>query len=62
LTRVDEQQLAKRYTDNVEAYQLYLKGNYEWNKHTEEDLQKGIEYYNQAPRKKTRTMRWLTLD
>jgi tetratricopeptide (TPR) repeat protein len=48
LTRVDEQQLAKRYTDNVEAYQLYLKGQYEWKKHTEEDLQKSVEYYNQA--------------
>lgn len=48
LTGVDEQQLAKRYTDNVEAYQLYLKGNYEWDKHTREDLQKAIEYYNQA--------------
>jgi TolB-like protein/Flp pilus assembly protein TadD len=48
LTRVDEQQLAKRYTDNVEAYQLYLKGQYEWNKFTQEDLQKSIEYYNQA--------------
>lgn len=48
LTRVDEQQLAKRYTDNVEAYQLYLKGRYEWKKHTEADLQKSIEYFNQA--------------
>jgi serine/threonine-protein kinase len=48
LTGADERQLAKRYTDNVEAYQLYLKGQYEWNKHTQEDLQKSIEYYNQA--------------
>ncbi|HEX3100237.1 MAG TPA: winged helix-turn-helix domain-containing protein, partial [Pyrinomonadaceae bacterium] len=48
LTGSDKRQLAKRYTDNVEAYQLYLKGNYEWNKHTREDLQKGIDYYNQA--------------
>ena len=48
LTGADERQLAKRYTDNVEAYQLYLKGNYEWNKHTLESLQKGIEFYNQA--------------
>jgi tetratricopeptide (TPR) repeat protein len=48
LTGADERRLAKRYTDNVEAYQLYLKGNYAWNKHTEEDLQKAIEYFNQA--------------
>jgi len=48
LTGADERQLAKRYTDNVEAYQLYLKGNYKWNKHTREDFRKAIEYYNQA--------------
>ena len=48
LTGGEERKLAKRYTDNVEAYQLYLKGLYEWNKHTQEDLQKGIEYYKQA--------------
>ena len=48
LTRSDEQQLAKRYTENSEAYQLYLKGQYEWKKHTKEDLLKGIEYYNKA--------------
>ena len=48
LTNEAEQQLAKRYTDNVEAYQLYLKGQYEWKKHTQKDLLKSIEYYNQA--------------
>ncbi|HSQ19993.1 MAG TPA: protein kinase [Blastocatellia bacterium] len=48
LTREDEQQLAKRFTDSVDAYQLYLKGQYEWKKHTEEALQKSVEYYNQA--------------
>jgi TolB-like protein len=48
LSGADEQKATKNYTANVEAYQLYLKGNYEWKKHTEEDLQKGIEYYNQA--------------
>lgn len=48
LTGDQKQRLTKRYTDNVEAYQLYLKGQYEWKKHTEEDLQKSIEYYNQA--------------
>jgi len=48
LTGADEQKLSKNYTENVEAYQLYLKGQYEWNKHTLEDLQKSIEFYNQA--------------
>jgi serine/threonine protein kinase/Flp pilus assembly protein TadD len=48
LSGADEQKLAKNYTANAEAYQLYLKGMYEWKKHTLEDLQKGIEYFNQA--------------
>ena len=48
LSGADEQKLTKNYTESVEAYQLYLKGQYEWNKHTEEDLRKSIEYYNQA--------------
>ena len=48
LSGADEQKLTKNYTENAEAYQLYLKGNYEWNKHTLEDLQKSVGYYNQA--------------
>jgi len=44
----NEKQLAKRYTDNVEAYQLYLKGRYFWNKRTIESLNKSIEHYEQA--------------
>ena len=48
LTGADEQQLAKRYTANPKAYELYLKGMYQWKKHTLEDLRKSIEYFNQA--------------
>ena len=48
LSGTDERQLTKRYTESLEAYQLYLKGQYEWNKHTQADLEKAIEYYNQA--------------
>jgi tetratricopeptide (TPR) repeat protein len=40
--------LAKHYTDNPEAYQLYLRGRYFWNKRTEEDLKKSKEYFEQA--------------
>lgn len=36
------------YTANNEAYQLYLKGRFHWNKRTAEALQKGIEYFQQA--------------
>src|ERR1700686_4536874 len=43
-----KKQLAKRYTVNPEAYQLYLKGRYFWNKRTKDGLEKGIEYFKQA--------------
>ncbi len=32
LTTEERQRLTKRYTENAEAYQLYLKGRYHWNK------------------------------
>ena len=38
----------KDYTLNPEAYQLYLKGRYHWNKRTEQQLKKAIEYFLQA--------------
>lgn len=44
----DEKKLANRPTENTEAYQLYLKGRFHWNKRKADDLQKAIEYYNQA--------------
>ena len=40
--------LARRYTENVEAYHLYLKGRFYWGKRTEEALYKGIHYFQQA--------------
>jgi serine/threonine protein kinase/Tfp pilus assembly protein PilF len=48
LSGEEKNQLAKRYTENAEAYQLYLKGLYSWNKRTEEGVNKGIEYFQQA--------------
>jgi tetratricopeptide (TPR) repeat protein len=48
LSGADEQRLVKNYTENVEAYQLYLRGRYHWNKRTAKDLQKSIEYFNQT--------------
>jgi eukaryotic-like serine/threonine-protein kinase len=39
---------AKNYTDDPEAYQLYLKGLFHWNKMKEDEYKKSIEYYNQA--------------
>src|SRR5262249_23757193 len=51
LTGEEQNRLVKRYTDNSEAYQLYLKGRYFWNKRTEESLNRGIEYFRQATEK-----------
>lgn len=48
LTGDEEQRLAKHATQNSEAYQLYLKGRYSWNKRTLEGLHDGIDYFNQA--------------
>lgn len=48
LSGAEKKQLAKRYTENSEAYQLYLKGRFHWNKRTDEALRKGIDYFKQA--------------
>ncbi len=44
----EQRQLAKRYTQNNEAYQLYLEGRYHWNKRTSEGMRKSVESYKQA--------------
>jgi len=44
----EEKVLAKHYTESNEAYQLYLKGRFYWNKRTVETNKKSIEYFNQA--------------
>jgi len=38
----------RRATEDLEAYQLYLKGRYWWNKRQEGGLWKGVEYFEQA--------------
>ncbi len=48
LTGEEKKRLAKRHTGSTEAYKLYLKGLYYWNKRTVECLKKGIEYFEQA--------------
>src|SRR5580765_4908874 len=40
--------ITKKYTDNNEAYQLYLKGRFYFAKRTKEDLYKSIELFEQA--------------
>ena len=51
LTGEEQKRLTKRYTANTEAYQLYLRGRFEWNKYTAEGYQKSIEFYKQAVEK-----------
>jgi len=43
-----ETPLIKRYTENLEAYNLYLKGRYFWNKRHQGGLQQAMQYFNQA--------------
>jgi TolB-like protein/Flp pilus assembly protein TadD len=48
LTGSEKIAIAKKPTENPEAYELYLKGRFFWNKRTAADLRKSIEYFNQA--------------
>ena len=48
LTSEGRKQLARRQTDDVEAYHAYLKGRYCWNRRTDEDVKKAIEYFKKA--------------
>ena len=48
LTGSEMAAMAKAPTADSEAYELYLKGRYFWNKRTGADLRKAIEYFNQA--------------
>jgi serine/threonine protein kinase/Flp pilus assembly protein TadD len=48
LSGADEQKLNKVYTTNPDAYQLYLKGRFYWNKLTPKDLRQSLEFYQQA--------------
>ena len=48
LSGADEQKLAKNYTENVHAYQLYLKGRFYLNKRTPDALKTALENFNRA--------------
>jgi tetratricopeptide (TPR) repeat protein len=48
LTPADEKRLAKRPTQNSEAYQFLLKAKYHLNKPSRESFQRGLEYARQA--------------
>ncbi len=40
--------LFKRYTEDLEAYDLYLRGRFQWNKRSGEGFQKALEYFERA--------------
>jgi len=48
LSGPEQNRVAKQYTENPEAYQLYLKGRYFWARFSPADHQKAAEYFNQA--------------
>jgi serine/threonine protein kinase/Flp pilus assembly protein TadD len=47
----DDKGITKRYTNDNEAYQLYLKGRFYWNKRTGEGIKKAIELLTAATEK-----------
>jgi TolB-like protein/class 3 adenylate cyclase len=51
ISEKEREQLERKATNNLEAYDLYLKGRYYWNKRMPDDLKKGIAYFEQALQK-----------
>lgn len=48
LSNPDNRLQSRRPTDNAEAYDLYLKGRYYWNKRNETDIRRSIELFRSA--------------
>lgn len=48
LSPEEEKHIAKKTTENIEAYQLYLKGRYYWNQRKSESFSLGIEHFKLA--------------
>jgi serine/threonine protein kinase/TolB-like protein/tetratricopeptide (TPR) repeat protein len=48
LSGAEKQQVTKQGTQNPEAYQLYVKGRFYWNKRTNADIRTAISLFNQA--------------
>ena len=48
LSGAERQSLSRRETENLEAYQLYLKGRFFWSKRTAEGCHRAIEYFEHA--------------
>jgi TolB-like protein len=50
LTGEAEEKLARRETNNAEAYRLYLRGRFHWNRRTTGDLRKALDFFQQVVR------------
>ena len=48
LSTSDKQQVTRQGTQNLEAYELYLRGRYSWNKRTSSDIDKAISFFSEA--------------
>jgi TolB-like protein/tetratricopeptide (TPR) repeat protein/class 3 adenylate cyclase len=48
LTGSEQTAITAQPTENTDAYQLYLKGRFFWNKRTGQNLNKAADYFNQA--------------
>ena len=51
LSGESKERLTRSYTDNTEAYQLYLKGRYSWEKWTQDGARQAVDYFEEAIRK-----------
>src|SRR5207248_7672860 len=47
-TAVERKKMAKRFTANTDAFQLYLKGRYLWERRTGQTLKRAVDYFQQA--------------
>jgi TolB-like protein/Tfp pilus assembly protein PilF len=48
LSKEERESLVKRFTDDTEAYEFYLKGRYAWSKRRDRDLRRAVDYFRQA--------------
>ena len=48
LTGSERTEISKKPTENAEAYELYLKGRFFWNKRTSADMKTALSYFEQA--------------
>jgi TolB-like protein/Tfp pilus assembly protein PilF len=48
LTGSEKTAISKKPTEDLEAHELYLKGRHFWNRRTEADIRKALEFFEQA--------------